>query len=118
MTDGDGNYGYRGADDSFVPFSGTIDLTTLQTAYIKGSGSKNATIEIGKHYLAIIDSYNTSYSAYTFNGVTLDSVSAEWDGTYSTVVRERFALMTATSTTLSITGPTDNAACVVGIVES
>ena len=25
MTDGDGNYGYRGADDSFVPFSsGTI----------------------------------------------------------------------------------------------
>lgn len=34
MVDGDGNYGYRGADDSFVPFSSEKCIVTIQYAAI------------------------------------------------------------------------------------
>jgi len=37
MTDGDGNYGYRGADDSFVPFSSGKCIVTIQYAAIYGA---------------------------------------------------------------------------------
>ena len=42
MTDGDGNYGYRGADDSFVPFkSGGVKLV--------GTYSSNDTVDVSPY---------------------------------------------------------------------
>lgn len=38
MTDGDGNYGYRGADDSFVPFSSGGGRTLIEKLIVRTSG--------------------------------------------------------------------------------
>ena len=40
MTDGDGNYGYRGADDSFVPFSSGGSSNHIAFVYLKWVGSQ------------------------------------------------------------------------------
>lgn len=40
MTDGDGNYGYRGADDSFVPFSHGGGGRSIAFVYLKYAGSQ------------------------------------------------------------------------------
>lgn len=40
MTDGDGNYGYRGADDSFIPFSHGGSSNHIAFVYLKWAGSQ------------------------------------------------------------------------------
>lgn len=47
MTDGDGNYGYRGADDSFVPFShGSGQISLHNTKYVDTPSGNPMNIEL------------------------------------------------------------------------
>jgi hypothetical protein len=64
MTDGDGNYGYRGADDSFIPFSSAVVKLVRNNI-----NSANTQIDVKPSY--------TDYSSLTANNFLVVETSAK-----------------------------------------
>ena len=92
-TDGEGNYGYLGADDSFIPFK-SISFNNIAKVY-----DSNATVEIDKKYL-IFTFYNGASDIPTPKGCEIISESNLIS--YSSSISGRFLYVKATSTTINI----------------
>ena len=102
MTDGDGNYGYRGADDSFVPFShgGGGSLPFVKMCIVSGTGSGRQILTVDSNGVNIETTENVAYDATDFTiGVTdgtsgiarVDFVS---DGFYSVCASDNVSTVT------------------------
>lgn len=93
-TDGEGNYGYLGADDSFIPFK-SVSFEKV------GAFADNASVEIGKKYL-ILAYYTGTSDIPTPIGCEIikqsDNIKAASSGGHS----GRFLYVKATSNTINI----------------
>lgn len=67
-TDGEGNYGYLGADDSFVPF---------RSRYIGAICSNSVALKKGKNYIFFVYAYN--YSTTTSADILISVSNATVD---------------------------------------
>lgn len=67
-TDGEGNYGYLGADDSFVPF---------RSRYIGAICSDSVELKKGKNYIFFVYAYN--YSTTTSADISISVSNATVD---------------------------------------
>lgn len=112
-VDGEGNYGYLGADDSFIPFkSFNFNVLHHDTSYVS-TLSKEGLIK-GRKYLLLMTSYSGSGSSYalnnyciigTANGCTYEEVQAINDTNQGAC---RVYLLTTIDTAISITCGADS----------
>ena len=73
-TDGEGNYGYLGADDSFIPFSsgGIKEIAIAQRGYYSGSGTIGTAIINDKYRVG--DTEVSANANVTYTGEYMKSV--------------------------------------------
>lgn len=104
-TDGEGNYGYLKADDSFVPFkSDKLDFSNAYANYSTSEYNRATTVPavVGRTYLIVVTGLNSSSVMANISGATIIDSKHVTSRNYNGFYRDLSIFkVKATSTTIT-----------------